>query len=138
MTTVPPASSPRPSAPSPSSTEPARLLDDLLERVAGVLSGGAAAGEPSEGTDADGYARVRLGGDGRVAAIDLDPRLARHPARVAPAIVEAVNAAIDARPATSRHTVMTSELQKLQQESLAVTKELNASLLASLDALTRR
>jgi len=126
------------SAPPPASpADPGGLLDGLLERVAGLLSGGAAAGEPTEGTDADEYARVRLGADGRVAAIELDPRLARDPARIAPAIVEAVNAALAARRLTTGRRPITAELQQLQEESLAVTTEFNASLLASLEALKK-
>ena len=115
-------------------SDPARLLDDLLEQVASVLTAGST-GEPAEGTDPDEVVRVRLGADGRVAEIQADPRVLRDPTTLAPAIVSAVNAAVAARPATSGRNRTVAQLQKLQQESLTVTRKYNASLVASLEAL---
>jgi len=123
--------------PSVPSADPAQDLDALLERVAAALSrsGG---GDTCEGFDADGVVQATVTADGRVAWLEVDPRILRNTALVAPAIVDAVNSALAARPAGAGRAATLAELKAIQQDSLTVTRDVNASMLTSLEALKRR
>lgn len=116
--------------------EPVRALDALLDRVASALTaGGAPAGEPATGSAAEGLVTATVGADGRVRAISLDPRLARTPEIVGPAIAEAVNAARAAAPEPPRTPVDLGELKGLQEASLEITRRLTTSLVASVERM---
>lgn len=123
--------------PDPSASDPARALDALLDRLAAAVSGGVDTGRTSTGSDADGYATAVLDGRGRVQQLDLDPRILRNRDAVAGAIRQAVNQAVDARPAPESAGERTAELRAIQEQSLEVARAMNASLLATLEQLER-
>ncbi len=117
--------------------DPVAAMDSLLDRLVAVLSGNAAAGRPTSGTAEDDAIVVTVGPDGHVQDIDLDARLLRRPDAIGPGIAAAANEAIRARPARDGTGAMTEDLRAIQEESLTLTRQLNASLLDSLERLKR-
>ncbi len=125
---------PDPSAADPA-VDPGSALDALLDRLAAAVSGGVDTGHTSTGSDAAGYVTAVLDGRGRVQQLELDPRILRDRDAVAGAIRQAVNEAVDARPAAAPTGERTAELRAIQEQSLEVSRAMNGSLLAALEQL---
>ena len=117
--------------------DPVAAMDSLLDRLVSVLSGSATGGgRSSTGTAEDEGVVVTVGPDGRVLEIRIDPLMRRRPESIAPGIVAAANEAIAARPeGGASHGTLTEQLKAIQEDSLVVTRQLNASLIASLEHL---
>jgi hypothetical protein len=120
--------------------DPVAAVDGLLDRLVSVLSGTAAGGPDSVGTaaDADGVGSgitATVGADGRLRELEIDARLLRRPDAIGAGIAAAVNDALRNRPPRSAGAGMTEELQAIQEQSLTVTREVNASLLSAVERL---
>jgi DNA-binding protein YbaB len=103
-------------------TDPAAELDALVEQVRTALGGSrpAASDGPFTGAALDGRVHVEVDAAGRLAHLELDPKVLREPLeQIAAAIVSAVNAALDSRPAPPDTGALSAQLQRVQQESVA-------------------
>jgi YbaB/EbfC DNA-binding family protein len=122
------------------SDDPVEAVDALVDRLVAALSGtgGSAPARETTASAAGGQITVVLGPDGRVRSVDLDPRLLRDPAQVAPGIRAAVNEALDGARAGGggrTHGQLVDELRAVQAESVETTKRINASLVTTLERL---
>jgi hypothetical protein len=117
-------------------TDPARELDTLLHRVRAALDGAAPEadpGEPFQGEAAEGRIRAEVAADGHLHALHLDPTVLREPLTdIASAIVLAVNAALDARPARADARPLLAELQAVQEESVVQMQRISQAFAAAL------
>lgn len=103
-------------------TDPAAELDALVEQVRAALGGArpAVPDGPFTGDALDGRVRAEVDAGGRLARLDLDPKVLREPLeQIAAAITAAVNAALDRRPAAPDLAGLSAQLQQVQQESVA-------------------
>jgi YbaB/EbfC DNA-binding family len=122
------------------SDDPVQAMDALLDRlVAALAGGGRPSGELTSGSAADDLITAAVTPDGRVASIQLDPRMARHPEQIAAGIVTAVNQAARARPpeAAGRPAAI-DDLRAIQADSLELTKQLTGSLVTALEGMKPR
>jgi hypothetical protein len=111
-------------------------MDALLDRLVAVLAGsGLPSAEPTTGTAADGAIVAELGADARLASLRIDPRLLRRPEEIGPGIVAAVNEATRARPERAASSGSSTELAAIKQDSLELTKRINASLTTAIEQL---
>ncbi|MEH0824335.1 MULTISPECIES: YbaB/EbfC family nucleoid-associated protein [unclassified Micromonospora] len=99
----------------------------------------------SVGEAADGRIRVILGTDGRVSAVDLDPRVLREGAEhLAEELRRAVNAALDGQddPAASEPmpdlTAMTATVERLQDQGLRQMREISQAISDTMRKLQQR
>jgi DNA-binding protein YbaB len=116
--------------------DPGAAVDALLDRLVDVLSGAGAGGRTTTGTAEDDGVVLTLGGNRRVESIAIDPRLLRRRESIGPAIAAAYNEALRAQPDRADTTASTrAGLAEVQNDSLAVTQQLNGSLLATLERL---
>lgn len=118
-------------------TDPAAELDFLVEQVRAALGGArpAVADGPFTGAALDGRVQAEVDAAGRLTRLDLDPKVLREPLeQIAAAIVTAVDAAFDSRPAAPNPAVLSAQLQQVQQESVAQMARITQ---AFSEALTR-
>ncbi|MEU5937892.1 YbaB/EbfC family nucleoid-associated protein [Micromonospora sp. NPDC047548] len=99
----------------------------------------------SVGEAADGRIRVTLGTDGRVSAVDLDPRVLREGAEhLAEELRRAVNAALDGQddPATSEPmpdlAAMTATVERLQDQGLRQMREISQAISETMRKIQQR
>ncbi|MGN9891487.1 YbaB/EbfC family nucleoid-associated protein [Micromonospora sp. L31] len=99
----------------------------------------------SVGEAADGRIRVTLGTDGRVSAIDLDPRVLREGAEhLAEELRRAVNAALDGQddPAAAEPmpdlAAMTATVERLQDQGLRQMREISQTISETMRKIQQR
>lgn len=99
----------------------------------------------SVGEAADGRIRVTLGTDGRVSAVDLDPRVLREGAEhLAEELRRAVNAALDGQddPAAAEPmpdlAAMTATVERLQDQGLRQMREISQAVSDTMRKLQQR
>ncbi|MDH6461119.1 DNA-binding protein YbaB [Micromonospora sp. A200] len=99
----------------------------------------------SVGEAADGRIRVTLGTDGRVSAIDLDPRVLREGAEhLAEELRRAVNAALDGQddPAAAEPmpdlAAMTATVERLQDQGLRQMREISQAISETMRKIQQR
>ncbi|MEU5788012.1 YbaB/EbfC family nucleoid-associated protein [Micromonospora purpureochromogenes] len=99
----------------------------------------------SVGEAADGRIRVTLGTDGRVSAVDLDPRVLREGAEhLAEELRRAVNAALDGQddPAAAEPmpdlAAMTATVERLQDQGLRQMREISQAISETMRKIQQR
>ncbi|MBM0256591.1 YbaB/EbfC family nucleoid-associated protein [Micromonospora sp. 4G55] len=100
----------------------------------------------SVGEAADGRIRVTLGTDGRVSAVDLDPRVLREGAEhLAEELRRAVNAALDGQdddPAAAEPmpdlAAMTATVERLQDQGLRQMREISQAISDTMRKIQQR
>ncbi|NYF55393.1 YbaB/EbfC family nucleoid-associated protein [Micromonospora purpureochromogenes] len=99
----------------------------------------------SVGEAADGRIRVTLGTDGRVSAVDLDPRVLREGAEhLAEELRRAVNAALDGQddPAAAEPmpdlAAMTTTVERLQDQGLRQMREISQAISETMRKIQQR
>ncbi|MGN9916672.1 YbaB/EbfC family nucleoid-associated protein [Micromonospora palomenae] len=99
----------------------------------------------SVGEAADGRIRVTLGTDGRVSAVDLDPRVLREGAEhLAEELRRAVNAALDGQddPAAAEPmpdlAAMTATVERLQDQGLRQMREISQTISETMRKIQQR
>ncbi|GAB3176035.1 YbaB/EbfC DNA-binding family protein [Micromonospora palomenae] len=99
----------------------------------------------SVGEAADGRIRVTLGTDGRVTAVDLDPRVLREGAEhLAEELRRAVNAALDGQddPAAAEPmpdlAAMTATVEHLQDQGLRQMREISQAISETMRKIQQR
>lgn len=121
--------------------DPAQSLDTLLEQVRAAL-GGSVPEQPQgpfAGEALDGRVRAEVGLDGRVRALHLDPKVLREPLDdLAAAVVVAVNAAVDARPARADSGPLLEQLRAVQEESVVQMARISEAFTAALERVRTR
>ena len=99
----------------------------------------------SVGEAADGRVRVTLGTDGRVSAVDLDPRVLREGTEhLAEELRRAVNAALDGQddPAAAEPmpdlAAMTATVERLQDQGLRQMREISQAISETMRKIQQR
>ena len=99
----------------------------------------------SVGEAADGRIRVTVGTDGRVSAVDLDPRVLREGAEhLAEEVRRAVNAALDGQddPAADEPmpdlAAMTATVERLQDQGLRQMREISQAISETMRKIQQR
>jgi DNA-binding protein YbaB len=121
--------------------DPAQALDTLVEQVRAAL-GGSVPEQPQgpfAGEAADGRVRAEVDVDGRLRELHLDPKVLREPLDdVAAAVVVAVNAALDARPARANTGPLLEQLRSVQEESVVQMARITEAFTAALERVRTR
>ncbi|MGC4744082.1 YbaB/EbfC family nucleoid-associated protein [Micromonospora sp. DT201] len=118
-----------------------KALEDQLAQARAALRDVSRTVAPPEliesvGEAADGRLRVTVGSDGRVSAVDLDPRLLREGSeQLAEEFRRAVNAALDGQAAAEAPTepmpdlaAMTATVERLQDQGLRQMREISLAV----------
>ncbi|WP_346538089.1 YbaB/EbfC family nucleoid-associated protein [Micromonospora sp. DPT] len=125
-------------------------LEEQLAQARAALREVSRTGTPRErvesvGEAADGRIRVTLGTDGRVSAIDLDPRVLREGAEhLAEEVRRAVNAALDGQddPAAAEPmpdlAAMTATVERLQDQGLRQMREISQAISETMRKIQQR
>ncbi|MGN9802223.1 YbaB/EbfC family nucleoid-associated protein [Micromonospora sp. L32] len=99
----------------------------------------------SVGEAADGRIRVTLGTDGRVSAVDLDPRVLREGAEhLAEELRRAVNAALDGQDDSAAAepmpdlAAMTATVERLQDQGLRQMREISQAISETMRKIQQR
>ncbi len=117
--------------------DPSEALSALVERARAAIAGivPPVPSEPAVGEAAEGLVRAEVGVDGRLRVLDVDARMLRQPFEdVCAAVVDAVNAALDARPPGAGTGPLLAELKAVQEQSV---QEMTKISHAFSDALNR-
>lgn len=122
----------------PSSEGFSEMLDQVVAaagKVQEVTTGGA---EPVRTSAANGWVEAALGADGRFASLTLDPGLKGLPMeRVADAIVEAVNAALDEQQAQGGHGGPSVDLSEMMAQLKQIQEAAVPQMRSFVAAMTR-
>ncbi|MFG2106437.1 YbaB/EbfC family DNA-binding protein [Micromonospora chersina] len=122
----------------PSSEGFAEMLDQVVAAASMVQEAATGGAEPVRTSAANGWVEAELGADGRLAALTLDPGLKGLPMeRVAAAIVEAVNAALNEQQAQRGHGAPAVDLSEMMAQLKQVQEAAVPQMRSFVDALTR-
>ncbi|MEV0807441.1 YbaB/EbfC family nucleoid-associated protein [Micromonospora sp. NPDC050200] len=126
-------------------------LEEQLAQARAALREVSRTGPPRErvesvGEAADGRIRVTLGTDGRVSAVDLDPRVLREGSEhLAEELRRAVNAALDGQDDDAAGTepmpdlaAMTATVERLQDQGLRQMREISTAISETMRKIQRR
>jgi hypothetical protein len=115
-------------------SDPGERLDLLVRRALAALSPtpDAAAEGPFTGEADDGRVRAEVGPDGRLLTVSIDPNVSRPVSAIGPLVVEAVNAALDARGGAPDLTALTANLREVQEQSAVEMRRITESLSGAL------
>jgi hypothetical protein len=122
----------------PSSEGFAEMLDQVVAAAGTVQEAAAGGAEPVRTSAANGWVEAELGTDGRLASLTLDPGLRGLPMeRIAAAVVEAVNAALDQQQAQHGPAVPAVDLTEVMAQLKQVQEAAVPQLRSFVDAMTR-
>ncbi|MGV9214982.1 YbaB/EbfC family nucleoid-associated protein [Micromonospora sp. RB23] len=114
------------------------MLDEVVAAAGRVQDATHTVAEPVHASAANGWLEVELGGDGRLASVNLDPGMLRMPLeRIGAAIVEAVNAALDEQKAQHGQAVAAVDLSQVITQLKQVQAEAVPQMRSFIDAMTQ-
>ena len=122
----------------PSSEGFAEMLDQVVAAAGKVQEATGDDAEPVRASAANGWVEVELNANGHLSEVILDPGVRTLPVeRIAAAIVEAVNEAIDTQRAQRSHGAPTVDLSEMMAQLKQVQESAVPQMRSFVDAMTR-